>query len=1125
MSPEQQQLEAAIAALEAQRAVLGPAVVEPLLAAAFDRLAALTALPESPVESEQKLKQVCILFLDVVGSTTLSERLDPEAVSAVMDDALMRGTAVVEAHRGKVLQYAGDNILAAFGADEAREDDAERAVHCGLALLGLGKALGLEVLAAHGHAGFDVRVGIHTGGVLLGGGVDAEGSIRGRAVNIAARMEQTAPAGGLRISHDTYAQVRGLFEVEAQEPLAIKGVDAPVKSWLVKHAKPRRFRMGTRGIEGVVTCMVGRQTELAALQAAFRSLFAERTLATVTVVADAGIGKSRLLYEFGAWSEAQPETFLLFRGRATPATGSQTFGLLRDLIAWRFQIQDDDSLDSARQKMLDGMLPLFVHDDGPELAEGHAHLLGHLIGIDWKDSRHVRGILDDPKQIRSRAFHAAAQLFRRLSAHEDSPIVLQLEDLHWADGESLEFLKYLAEVNQDVPLLALAFTRPPLFERTPDWVDSMGPHTRIDLQPLDRADSRILANELLKKLPEVPAALRELLTHAAEGNPFYMEELVKMLIDQGAIHTGESWRVDAGQLLVTRLPSTLTGVLQSRLDALPASQRRALQQASVVGAVFWDHALAAIDAQAVAQLPALAQRELALPRSDAQADGLREYAFKHQLLHQVTYDTVLRRYKREGHAKVAHWLAGLSQRGGLQSGDIFGLAAEHFERAGEDAQAAEFHGRAAEYAGQRLSHERVLMHVGRALSLLGEAGGTPDAHVELRWRLLTVREQTLHLQARREDQAVDLDLLESLAAALDDDGRRAEVAWRRGLRAMRMSDWTALERLARHGLDCATRAGDVERRLHALRLLGVAQVMLGDDASGRALLEQGLAQAAALKLRSVEARLLNALAVAASARGDSVGLLDLNRQSLLIYSEIGDLANEAIGRSNEGVGRLHFGDLTGARREFDAALVLLRAHGDRVIEGDVLCRLSTLTLWEGDSDGALALARSALGIAARSKAPILQALAAYCLGEAELAQGRTAAARQAFEQARDYSGEVEHEWICHVCAALARVALAEGDAGSALEALEPVLQHCADGGTLERAEAPHQIALTCHQALSCAGDPAASEWLDRAYYGLMKDASATRDAKLHEGLLNNIPHHLTILSLWAERESGSVKRL
>ncbi|HEY9029193.1 MAG TPA: adenylate/guanylate cyclase domain-containing protein, partial [Burkholderiaceae bacterium] len=370
MTPTQQ-LQAAIAALEAQRSLLGDAVVDPLLAAANAKLAALTPQPAVPAAPAPILKQVSILFLDVVGSTALSQHLDPEAIGAVMDDALARGTAVVQAHGGKVLQYAGDSILAAFGADEAREDDAERAVRSGLALLELGKVLAAEVRAAHGHETFNVRVGVHTGGVLLGGGVDADASIRGIAVNIAARLEQTAPAGALRISHDAYAQVRGMFEVEPQEPLSVKGVDAPIQSYLVLRAKPRSFRLGSRGIEGVATRMIGRDAELETLKGAFKRLFAERRLAAVTVVADAGIGKSRLLYEFAVWSEARAERFFIFRGRATPQTQGQPFGLLRDILAWRFQIADDDSIDTARRKVEQGIVPLFLDDDGPELSQAH----------------------------------------------------------------------------------------------------------------------------------------------------------------------------------------------------------------------------------------------------------------------------------------------------------------------------------------------------------------------------------------------------------------------------------------------------------------------------------------------------------------------------------------------------------------------------------------------------------------------------------------------------------------------------------------------------------------------------------------------------------------------------------
>jgi len=582
MEQSDEQIAAAIAALEAQRALLGDAVIEMALTPLRNELHVRQARAVRQLPAQQ-LKQVSVLFVDVVGSTTLSQQLDPEEICAVMDDALSRATAVVQARRGKVLQYAGDNLLAAFGADGAGEDDAERAVHCGLELLELGRTLGSEVQTRHGHAGFDVRVGVHTGGVLLGGGVDAEGTIRGIAVNIAARMEQTAPAGALRISHDTYAQVRGMFEVDAQAPLAVKGVDVPVTSYLVRRAKPRQYRIGTRGIEGVATKMIGRDSELEQLQTAFKRLFEERRFAAVTVVAEAGVGKSRLLYEFEAWSEAHPESFFLLRGRATPSTGTQAYGLLRDIIAWRFQIADDDSVEAAKKKMEDGIVPLFVHDDGPDLAEGHAHLLGHLIGIDWRNSRHIRGIVDDPRQIRNRAFHAAGQLFRRISSDDSNrsdgadgatgatPVLLQLEDLHWADGESLDFLNYLAEVERDVPLLVLAFTRPTLFERRTDWGNAEGLHQRIDLHPLGKDMSQRLANELLKKLPEIPVALRELLTGSAEGNPLYMEELVKMLIDQGTIETGganQPWKVNADRLRVTNVPSTLTGVLQTRLDGV-----------------------------------------------------------------------------------------------------------------------------------------------------------------------------------------------------------------------------------------------------------------------------------------------------------------------------------------------------------------------------------------------------------------------------------------------------------------------------------------------------------------------------------------------------------------------------
>lgn len=1103
---DRQQLEFTIAALEAQRSLVGDAVTDAALAPMRVRLAGL-------VEHEQSLRHVTVLFMDVVGSTALSQHLDPEEIGSVMDGALARATAIVEAQRGKVLKYAGDSLLAAFGAEQAREDDTERAVRCGLGLLELGRNLGIEVAATHGHAGFDVRVGIHTGGVLLGGGVDAEGSIRGIAVNIAARMEQAAPPGALRISHETYTQVRGMFEVQAQEPLAVKGVDTPIRSYLVRSAKPRSFRIAARGIEGVATRMIGRDVELDMLKEAFKQLLAKRRLAVVTVVADAGLGKSRLLTEFEAWSEARPEAFFLFRGRATPQTQAQPFGLLREIFAWRFQIADDDSLEVARSRFEQGVIPLFEQDDGPEAAEGHAHLLGHLLGIDWRESRHLKGILHDPLQIRNRARHTAAQIFRRIGARDGALAILQIEDLHWADDESLDFLNYLVDVDRDVPLLMLSLARPTLFERRPDWCSDTLLHQRIDLAPLDKSGSRQLADELLKKLPEVPAALRELITGGAEGNPFYMEELVKMLIDQGAIHTGEHWRLDAHRLLAAKVPSTLTGVLQARLDGLTTEERLTLQCASVIGPVFWERALIALFARALQTLPGLVRRELVLLRSDGQADGLREYAFKHQILHQVVYGTVLKRSRREFHGRLAQWLGDLAATGGLRAGDFLGITAEHYEQAGDDAQAAEFHARAAEHAAGLFAHGAALSHVDHALVLLDRLPARPD-HVPLRWRLLVARERVLDLRGDRERQGEDLDTLDQLAEALDDDRRRTHAAWRRSARAVRMADWPGCAVNARRAISLAERARADDLRLLSLRLLGLAMAWQGDLEAARDLLQPALSEARALGLKLPQAHCLNTLAMIAGFQDDLLSFLELECESLSVARAMGDRANEAIALGNVGAARMNLGDLEAARKDAEESLRLVRANGDRAMECASLVDLSQLARWQGDDTGALTLANSALVIAVEVQARDWEVNAACKLGDAELAQRQHAAAAQAFERAQALAREIGDAKEFDAAAGLARVALAQGALTLALGVLKPLLAHVAAGGTLDGTDMPRVIELTCYRVLHLARDPGAEGWLQRAHDLLQSNAARIGNAGTREMYLTRIPHHREISVLW-----------
>jgi class 3 adenylate cyclase/tetratricopeptide (TPR) repeat protein len=1105
---EREQLEAAITALEGQRALLGDSVVDPSIAALRVKLASLAP------ESEPQLRQVTILFLDVVGSTALSQHLDPEDIASIMDGALARGTAIIEAQRGKVLNYAGDNLLAVFGAEESVEDDAERAVRSGLLLLALGQVLAMEVAAAHGQHGFDVRVGIHTGWVLLGSAADAGGDIRGQAVNVAARMEQTAPPGALRISHDTFAQVRGIFDVQAEPPILVKGVDTPMQTYLVKSAKPRAFRVMSRGIEGIETRMIGRAAELGTMQTSFERLLVERRLAALSVVGEAGLGKSRLIYEFANWAEARPENFLVFEARATPSSRDQPYGLLRNLLAWRFEIADGDTMATAQVKFEQALLPLFEPEDGPDDAEAHIHLLGFLIGLDYAKSRHIEHIREDAKQIRSRGFYALALLFRRMAARNGMPILMQLDDLHWADDPSLDFFVYLSQVARDVPMLIVGLARPSLFERRANWIAAEA-HTRIDLMPLDETGSECLVDELLQKLPQIPACLRKLLSGGAAGNPFYMEELIKMLIDQGAIAAvGEVWQLDTQRLVGTQVPRTLVGVLQARLDGLPVAERRALQSASVIGLIFWDQALAALDAAAPSCLPDLARRALALPQAGAALSAMRQYGFKHQILHQVTYETVLKRARRMLHARAGDWFAGLTD---ARASDFTGVAARHYAEAGDAANAIEYFARSAEQAKSRFAHETALDMVGAALQRIDQLTDL-DARARLEWRLLDVRERTFELQGKRAAQEADLDRLAALADEWGDAGLSADIAGRRAHRAARMADWPAMNEAARRSLTFAETAGDPVRQLRARRVVATASAMLGDIEGGRQMAVEGLAQAQRLRLRVIEGSFLNTLAILAEMSGDGAGGLALVKQQLVIAQEIGDRRNESVGRSNLATGLVKFGAFEAASREAEAALTLARGLGDRVFESVALNLLSEAALYSGAIVPALCFAEAAVQIAVETEGKGEELIALLSLGEIELALGRPDSAAISFARALDLSNMVG---VVHqdAQAGLARVALAQGDAAAAVGHLEPVLAELGDGGALEGVADLHLIHLTCWQALDRAGDARAGALLDLAFRAHQSTADSISDMALRDSFRSNHPTSRAILKAWSERQA------
>ena len=1098
---ELEQIEAGLAALEAQRGLLGDTVVEMAAAPLRARLATLQT--EQASAAAQQLKQVTVMFVDTVGSTAMSRQLDPEDVHAVIDGALQRFTAVVQGQGGRVLQYTGDGLLAAFGADETREDDAERAIRAGLEILHTARELAAGVQARTGVAGFDVRVGLNTGSVLLGGGVDAEGSIRGATVNLAARMEQTAPPGGLRIHHDTYRHVRGLFKVTEQPPLTVKGSDEPLRTYLVQGVKPRALRVLPRGIEGVETRMVAREAELETLQDAFQALCTDGGCRTVTVVAEAGLGKSRLLHEFENWNEAQGRPYALFRGRAEPRTLMQPFGMLQSVLAWRLQIADDDDTETVRRKIVEGIAPLF-DDDG--LAQ--AHLLGQLVGVDFSASPHVRGIAGDARQIRNRAFHAAAQVLRRTAQRSGAPLLLLLDDLHWADDGSLDFISYLEQVNRDVPMLLLCMTRPTLFERRPDWALLYGTHQRIELQALDKRGSRELVGVLLQRLDKVPAALRELLIGGAEGNPFYMEELVRMLVDNGAIVTGpERWHLVADKLLGAQVPPTLTGVLQARVDSLPPREKLTLQQASVIGVAFWDQALAAIDPEAPLALHSLVQRGLLVPHENTTLEGQREFAFKNQVLHQVIYDGLLRRDRRGWHACIAGWLGRIEDS---RAREARGLAAQHYERAGDPVQACRFYTRAAEDAAARYANSAMLTFVERALAL-----ADPADH-ETRWRAHLVRERHLLDTTERAAHDADLQALADLAEQLDDEERRIVVSLRRAATLRGAGDYAGAEAAGRHGLALAR---PLERSALAVALCGgLADSLVGAGKyeAAREIAAQGLQLAQARGDRAGESVLVNALGLIAMEQGELTVAAAHFEASLVITREVGDPLAEGLRLNNLGSVYPRLGDYARARSHLERGLQLARRIGHRSTEAALLLNTASVAHLQGDDTAALALANAAFEAAASSGQRDLEAFARLVAGHAELGLGRHAAARSAYTESRDMLGALtlRSQQVFDPISGLARVALAEGRLDLALEQVESMMAHMAAGGSFDGTEEPLLLPLTCWQVLHAAGDPRAADVLAAAHAELQAQAVRITDPQARRGFLQHVPHHREIVAAW-----------
>ena len=456
--------------------MLGDAVVDTAVSPLREKRAAL----RGRIDGEQR-KLVTVLFSDLVDFTVLSQRLDAEDVRSVVNTYFARWQEQIAANGGVTEKFIGDAVMAVFGLHQAREDDPHRAIRAALGLRDSLQDLNDTLQASYG-IHLRMRVGIDTGEVVVGLLDERPGqelAVVGETVNRASRLQSVAPEDGILISSDTLRHVRGSFGLQPRLGLQLKGIAEPVDAYLVLAERPRGFRLdAARGIEGVETRTIGRELELRELQDHFRDVVEERQWRVVTVVGDAGVGKSRVLGELDRWLAEIPDDLWWFRGRASPSGENRPNALLRDVIVGRLEIQESDGPEEVAAKWHRGFERVFgPGDEARRKGDVIARWLGFDLGAAATTATSGAS-LPEPQWLRERAIEYTAECFRRLA--EESPVVVLLEDLHWADDGSLDWMDDAEPLLRSSPVLVVATARPALFERRPHWGEGRSHHAAAE---------------------------------------------------------------------------------------------------------------------------------------------------------------------------------------------------------------------------------------------------------------------------------------------------------------------------------------------------------------------------------------------------------------------------------------------------------------------------------------------------------------------------------------------------------------------------------------------------------------------------------------------------------------------
>ena len=990
------------------------------------------------VRVEGERKYVTVLFADVVDSTGLGERLDPEQVAEIMNGAFAFLNASVKKYDGTIARLLGDAILAFFGAPVAHEDDAERAVRAGLDIQAAAREYAEAVGRDYG-VGFQVRVGINTGLAVLaavGDEIRTEYTAMGDTTNVAARLQSAAEPGSVLISADTYHLVKQLFELRPRGGAMVKGKSAPIVTYEV--LSPKAVPGKVRGLEGLASPLVGRAAEFKHVNDKLNGVLEGRG-AFVAVIGEAGLGKSRLLAEVSDSAESGPQVGWL-EGRALSYEQAVTYYPWRQVIRGAIGAREGEAPEFVRERL---------HSDPAcaAMAEGDPQYLEVILSAESDATLESVAALEGDSLVE----HIVAAIRGYLRARAGlMPTVIMLDDLHWADTASLDLLLSVAGLVRDLPLLITCLLRPD--KSAPSWSaiekarSQLDAHyTEIVLEPLDAAHSKELLGNLLY-IEELPESVRNLILNKAEGNPFFVEEVIRTLIDsEYIVQENSHWRATREIVNVT-IPDTLSGVLSARIDRLPENTKQVAQTAAVLGRIFAQRALMATCAAAPPperiediepHLGVLTYEELVRERVH---DPELEYIFKHALTQEAAYELLLIRRRKELHRRAGEVLERLYPE---QQGELASVLAYHFRLGEQWQRAADYSMRAGAQAVSVYAMSEALEHYENAYQALGKV---PEASPEqlcdaiLGWTRAAFK-------SRPYQEVVDrLKEAEKIAREQNDELRLAQILhWianeyishgfpGRGMPALfesyELAERLGEERLTRvatfwmtfgmidrdtrggleqigHVIEAARKDRNWDVEAHALATKAMAHARLGEFAEAQD----------AIRLAHEEVRKTNSLVKEADvALVSSQAIFDMGDvQRGLEYSQRGTdkaltahgLECAVAGHYCTGLGNLQTRNLAEAEKAFEASLKLRADHlsefkgGSEQLVNRVHAGLAIARFFGGRVE-AIGDMEKSLANAASLGDDYTVALIAHALGEGYTQLGDFERAKQYLDTALDY---------------------------------------------------------------------------------------------------------------------------